>query len=77
MGKTAEGSKAIYREAQGVGINGWMRAAGMGKRPVKVAVPVELRVDVSAHVFWTRGITTRFYIRIANINTGSYLHMTP
>ena len=32
--------------------------------------------DVRAHIFWKRGTTTMFEIRIVNIDAGSYLRMT-
>ena len=45
-------------------------------RPVQVKVPAESRVDVSTHVFWKRGTTAMFDIRIFNLDAGSYLCMT-
>ena len=44
---------------------------------VQVEVPAESRADVSTHGFWKRGTTSMFDIRIVNLNTGSYLRMTP
>ena len=49
------------------------RAAVLARRPRQVEVPAELRADVSAHVFWKRGNTTIFDIRIVNLDAGSYL----
>ena len=46
-------------------------------RPGQVEVPAELRADVSAHIFWKRGTTAMFDIRIFNLDAGSYLRMTP
>ena len=43
----------------------------------QVQVPAESSSDVSAHGFWKQGTTTMFDIQIANLNAGSYLHMTP
>ena len=51
--------------------------AALPRRPGKVEVPAELRADVSTHGFWKRETTTMFDIRIANIDAGSYLRMTP
>ena len=49
----------------------------MARRKGQVAVPVELRSNVSAHSFWKRGTTVMFDIRTINLDTGSYLRMTP
>ena len=46
-------------------------------KPGQVQVPAESRADVSAHIFWKRGTTVMFDIRIANLDAGSYLGMTP
>ena len=46
-------------------------------RPGQVEVPGESREDVSTHGFWKRGTNTMFDIRIVNLDTGSYLRMTP
>ena len=43
----------------------------------QVVVPAESRSDLSAHVFWKRGTTAMFDIRIFNLGAGSYLRMTP
>ena len=53
------------------------RAAVLARRPGQVELPIELREDISAHGFWKRGTTAMFYIRIVNLNVGSYLRMTP
>ena len=42
-----------------------------------MVVPAESRADVSAHGFWKQGTTAMFYIRIVNLDAGSYLPMTP
>ena len=52
-------------------------AAILVGQPGHVVVPVESRADVSAHGFWKRGTTFMFDIRIFNLDTGSYLRMTP
>ena len=46
-------------------------------QPGQVLVPAESRADVSAHVFWKRGTTAMFDIRIVNLDAGSYLCITP
>ena len=46
-------------------------------RPGQVELPAELRAEVKAHSFWKWGTTVMFDIRIVNVNTGSYLCMTP
>ena len=53
------------------------KAAILSGRPGQVQVPAELMADVSAHGFWKRGTTAMFDIRIVNLDTGSYLCMTP
>ena len=55
-------------------VNGAARLVG---QPGQVVVPAESRAGVSAHGFWKRGTTTMFNIRIVNLDTGSYLRMTP
>ena len=55
-------------------LNGATRLVG---QPGEVQVPTESREDVSDHRFWKRGTTAMFYIRIVNLDVGSYLHMTP
>ena len=55
-------------------VNG--RAILLGQ-PGQVLVPAESRSGVSAHSFWKRGTTAMFNIRIANLDAGSYLRMTP
>ena len=47
------------------------------RQPGQVEVPAELRADVSARGFWKRGTTAMLYIRIVNLNAGSYLRMNP
>ena len=67
----------ILKQSQwdsGRAVNGAARLAG---RPGQVEVPAESRADVSAHGFWKRGTAVMFNIRDVNLNTGSYLHMTP
>ena len=44
-------------------------------RPGKV--PAESRADVSSHGFWKQWTTAMFDIRIVNLDTRSYLCMTP
>ena len=61
-------------ETVGRTVNGAARLAG---KPGQVVVPAESRTDVSAHGFWKRGNTATFDIRIVNLDTGSYLRMTP
>ena len=46
-------------------------------QPGQLVVTSELRADVSAHGFWKRGTIVMFDIIIVNLDTGSYLHMTP
>ena len=53
------------------------RAARLVRKPGQVEVPAEPRAEVSAHGFWKRGTTAIFYIRIVNLDAGSYLRMTP
>ena len=55
-------------------VNGADRLVG---QPGQVVLPAESRADVSAHGFWKRGTTAMFDIRIVNLDTGSYLRMTP
>ena len=40
-------------------------------------VPTESRADTISHVFWKQGTTPMFDIQIFNLDTGSYLRMTP
>ena len=47
------------------------------ERPRQVQVPAESRANVSAHGFWKRGTTMMFDIIIVNLDTVSYLCMTP
>ena len=49
----------------------------LARRPGKIVVPEDLRADVSTHSFWKWGTTSIFDIIIVNLDTGSYLHMTP
>ena len=53
------------------------RAARLVGQPGQVVVPAESREDKSTHGFWMRGTTATFDIRIVNINTDSYLRLTP
>ena len=46
-------------------------------QPGQAVVPADSSADVSAHVFWKRGTTAMFDIRIVNLDVGSYLRMTP
>ena len=55
-------------------MNGTDRLAGI---PVQVQLPAESRVDISAHSFCKQGTTAMFDILIANLDTVSYLYMTP
>ena len=48
-----------------------------GRRTKEVAVPAELRADVSAHGFWKRRTTAMFDIIIVNLDVVSYLCRTP
>ena len=61
-------------ETVGKTVNG---AATLAGQPGQVVVPSELRAYVSAHGFWKRGTNVMFDIRIVNLDTGSYLCMTP
>ena len=73
-GRTWAGARQEGGEAEGgtdtVGrtVNG---AAILVGQPGQVVVPAESRADVSAHVFWKRGTTAMFDIRIVNIDAGS------
>ena len=58
----------------GLAING---AAELVKRTGQVAVPAELRADISAHGFLKRETTEMFEIIIVNLDAGSYLHRIP
>ena len=49
----------------------------MARRLVQVAVPAELRSDISAHSLWKWCTTVMFDIRIVNLDAGSYLRMMP
>ena len=51
-------------------------AAGLVGQPGQVVVPAESRAGVSAHIFWKRGTTAMFDIRIVNLDAGFYLRMT-
>ena len=55
-------------------MNGAARLLG---QPGQEVSHVELRSDVSAHGFWKQGTTAMFDIRIVNLDTSSYLRMTP
>ena len=46
-------------------------------RPGQVELTTDSREDVSAHGFWKQETTAMFDIRIVNLDTGSYLRMTP
>ena len=76
---TAEGGTNIDGDAQGGGRNGRTRdgSTELGKGPGQVAVPAESRADINANGFWKWGTIAMFDIRISNLDTGSYLHMTP
>ena len=52
-------------------------AARLVRQTGQVVVPAESRSDVSDHAFWKRGTTAMFDIRIVNLDTDSYLCMTP
>ena len=73
----ANGGTETVKEAQGGRgrtVNGAARLLG---KPGQVVVTTESRAGVSAHVFWNRGNTAMFDIRIVNLDAGSYLRMTP
>ena len=53
------------------------RASRLIGQPGQLVVPAESRTDLSAHGFWKRGTTVIFDILFVNLNTGSYLRMTP
>ena len=74
---TADGSVDIVGETQAG--SGWVvnREDRLAGRLVQVEVPVDSRAYVIAHGFWKRRTTVMFGIRIFNLNTGSYLCMTP
>ena len=78
--RTRAGARQEGGEADGgtdtVGrtVNGADRLVG---QPGQVVVPAESRADVSTHGFWKWGTTIMFDIRIVNLDTGSYLRMTP
>ena len=61
-------------ETVGRTVNGADRLVG---QPGQVVVPAKSRAEVSAHGFWKRGTTAMFNIRIVNLDTSSYLRMTP
>ena len=73
----ADDSADIVVKSQGGSGMTVNRASVLARSPGQVQVPTESRADVSAHGFWKRGTTTMFYIRIVNLDAGSYLHMTP
>ena len=68
--ETKPGARQEGGEADG----GMDRLVG---QPGQVVVPADSRADVSSHDFWKRGTTAIFDIRIANLDAGSYLRMTP
>ena len=74
----SKGGTNIDGEAQVGGRNGRTKngADELERRPVQVVVHAGSRDDVSAHGFWKQGNTAMFDIRIVNLNTRSYLHMT-
>ena len=76
-GRTADGGADTVGEAQGGRGCTVNVAAKLIGQPGQVVLPAESRADVSSHKFWKRGITAMFDIRIVNLNTGSYLRMTP
>ena len=49
----------------------------MRRRSGQVSVPAYSKTDVNVHVFWKQGTIAMFDIRIANLDAGSYLRMTP
>ena len=86
-GRTGAGARQEVGEADG-GTDTVGSAQGGSGRTVngatilvgqlgQVVVPAELRADVSVHGFCKRGTTVMFDIRIVNLDTGSYLRMTP
>ena len=76
---TSEGGRVIMREVQGVGSSGRTinKLAVSARRLGQVEVTAESRADVSSHGCWKRGTTAMSEIRIVNLDTGSYLRMTP
>ena len=78
-GGSAKGGADIVGVAQGGRRNGQAGngAAELEKRPGQVSVPAESRVDVSSHGLWKWGTTAMFDIRIVDLDTVSYLCMTP
>ena len=51
--------------------------AKLVEQPGQVVVTGVSREDVSDHSFWKRGTTAMFDIGIVNLDSGSYLCMTP
>ena len=76
-GGTANGGTVTEEEAQGGRARTVNRADRIRRQPGKVVVPAQSWADVSAHGFWKRGTTAMFDIRIVNLDTRSYLRMTP
>ena len=54
-----------------------IEAAELVRRTGQVAVPVELRADISAYGFLKRETTEMFEIIIVNLDAGSYLRRIP
>ena len=75
-GEANGGTETVEEDQGGRGstVNGTAILIG---QPVQVVVPTESRADVSAHGFWKQGTTAMFDIIIVNLDTGSYLRMTP
>ena len=78
--RTGAGARQEGGEADGgtetVGrtVNGAARLVG---QPGQVVVHVESRADLSAHSVWKRGTSAMFDIQTVNLDTDSYLRMTP
>ena len=75
-GKAGSGTDTVG-ESQGGRVKTVNRESRLVEKLGQVVIPAESRADVSAHVFWKRGTTEMFDIRIFNLNAGSYLRMTP
>ena len=74
---TGNGGVVTAGEVQGGSEQTVNEGSILAGRLGQVELSAESRVDVSAHVFWKRGTTAMFDILIVNLNTISYLRMTP
>ena len=63
-------ARILTDSPKGGGRNGCMidREDYLGRGAGHVAVPAELRDDVSAHGFWKQVTTTMFEVQITNLN---------